>query len=75
MKIRSIINNKSLEGERRETRKRGPTDQKRSLPNPGTNSLVPQRNVRVRDRDINTPPPPAHSRWLTLRRFQREKIS
>jgi hypothetical protein len=54
-------------------RKEGPTDQKRSLPNPGTNALIPQGNVRVRDRDINTPAPPAHSRWLTLRRFQREK--
>jgi hypothetical protein len=54
---------------------KGPTGQKRSLSNPGTNSLIPQGNVRVRDRDINTPPPPAHSRWLTLRRFQREKIS
>jgi hypothetical protein len=68
-----MINHKKREEEK--ARKRWPTDQKRSLSNPGMNPLVPQGNVRVRDKDINTPPPPTHSRWLTLGRFQREKIS
>jgi hypothetical protein len=58
-----IINHKKREEEK--TRKRGPADQKRSLSNPGTNPLVPQGNIKVRDKDINTQPPPIHSRWLT----------
>jgi hypothetical protein len=52
---------------------KGPTDQKRSLMNPGMISFVPQGNIKVRDKGINTPPFTIHSTWVTAKRLKREK--
>jgi hypothetical protein len=53
--------------------KKGATRQKKSLLSSGTNPFVPQENVGVKCKDINTPPSTVHSRWMTLKRFRREK--
>jgi hypothetical protein len=41
--------------------------------NPGTSSFVPQGNIKVRDKGINTPPFTIHSTWVTAKRLKREK--
>jgi hypothetical protein len=54
--------------------KRGATSQEKSLLNSGTSLFIPQRNVGIKDKGINTPPPPVHSKWMTLRRFKRDLL-
>jgi hypothetical protein len=53
--------------------KRGAMSQKKSLLNAGTSLFVPQGNIEIKDKDINTPPSALHSRWMTLKRFGRKK--
>jgi hypothetical protein len=72
-----VINRKKRE---REARERGykPEEvvvelQKKSLLNSGTSLFVPQRNFRIKGKRINTPPSTVHLRWMTLKRFRREK--
>jgi hypothetical protein len=53
--------------------KRGAISQAKSLLKSGISSFVPQENVGIKDKGINTPPSIVHSRWMTLERFRREK--
>jgi hypothetical protein len=53
--------------------KRGATSQAKSMLKSGTSSFVPQGNVGVKDKGINTPPSAVYSRWMTLERFRRKK--
>jgi hypothetical protein len=53
--------------------KKDATNQGKSLLKSGTSSFVPQENVGIKDKGINTPPSTVHSRWMTLNRFRREK--
>jgi hypothetical protein len=41
--------------------------------NPGTSLFVPQGNIEVRDKGINTSSFTIHSAWVTAKRFKREK--
>jgi hypothetical protein len=41
--------------------------------NPGTSLFVPQGNIGVRDKGINTSPFTIHSAWVTAKRLKREK--
>jgi hypothetical protein len=41
--------------------------------NPETSSFVPQGNIRVGDKGINTSPFTIHSVWVTAKRLKREK--
>ena len=49
-----MINHKKG-GRRERAVERWPTDQEKSLPNPGTNPLVPQWNAERKVKSINTP--------------------
>jgi hypothetical protein len=53
--------------------KKGTTNQKKSLLNSGISLFIPQGNVGINDKGINTPPSTVHSRWMILKRFRREK--
>jgi hypothetical protein len=53
--------------------KKGTTNQKKSLLNSGISLFVPQENVGIKDKGINTLPSTVHSKWMTLKRFRREK--
>jgi hypothetical protein len=57
----------------KERQERGATSQKKSLLNSGASLFVPQGNFGVKGEGINTPPPTIHLRWMTLKRFRREK--
>jgi hypothetical protein len=64
-----VINHKKKE----EKGKRGATSQKKSLLNSGTSLFVPQGNIRIKGKGINTPSSTVHLRWMILKRFKRDK--
>jgi hypothetical protein len=53
--------------------KKGATSQEKSLLNSRTILLVPRENVGIKGKGINTPPSTDRLRWMTLKRFRREK--
>jgi hypothetical protein len=53
--------------------KKWATSQEKSLLNSGTSLFVPQGSIRIKGKGINAPPSTVHLRWMTLKRFRREK--
>jgi hypothetical protein len=51
----------------------GGTSQEKSLLNFETSLFVLQGNVGIKSKDINIPPSTVHSRWMTFKRYMREK--
>jgi hypothetical protein len=64
-----VINHKKVE---REVRERGHKPEE-VVDELRTSLFVPQENFGVKDKGINTPPSTVHLRWMTLKRFRREK--
>jgi hypothetical protein len=52
---------------------KGATSQEKSMLSSGTSLFIPQRNVGIKDKGINTSQSTVHLRWMTLKRFRRER--